>query len=371
MSTYCTIQGKLSGNVIDIQGASKESGALLDAFPDKKADNQLWEFVPDPAGSGYFFIKSKLSGNVIDIQGASTKSGALLDAFPQKTGVDPFNPETWPNNQLWAFNPDPAGSGYYFIRNKLSGNVIDIQGASKDSGARLDAYPQKATDNDNQLWKAVGGAFPGPVYTGLSWGPVGTGPAPNSGTVSSGGDECAYQVSVSIQQDGSCTLSGYYQNRGDVWWGTAPAQSFIIAFIVYDTCGRGYAFSYSGTVPSAPQNGSLVKWNLTSKCPIIAENWYPIAAKASGQAWWYNSWSESLWQVITGWVADMLPDLEQAGLDILQAFSGGAGGDGGDGGGDDEAQIKIKTPPPLPAGAPAGAVSTAHKAGPAVAGKGV
>ena len=31
------------------------------------------------------FIKSKLNGNVIDIQGASTKGGAGLDAFPQKT----------------------------------------------------------------------------------------------------------------------------------------------------------------------------------------------------------------------------------------------------------------------------------------------
>ena len=62
MSTYCTIQSKLSGK-IDIQKASKTAGALLDAFPPKSSenDNQLWEFVPDPANSGYYFIKSKLS----------------------------------------------------------------------------------------------------------------------------------------------------------------------------------------------------------------------------------------------------------------------------------------------------------------------
>ena len=82
--------------------------------------------------SAYYFIKSKLDGNVIDIQKASTKSGALLDAYPQKT--------TGTDNQLWEFVPDPAGSGYYFIKSKLNGKVIDIQGASFNSKAPLDAY---------------------------------------------------------------------------------------------------------------------------------------------------------------------------------------------------------------------------------------
>jgi hypothetical protein len=95
----------------------------------------------------YYFIKSKLDDNVIDIQNASTKSGALLDAYPQKT--------TGTDNQLWEFVPDPAGSGYYFIKSKLNGKVIDIQGASFNSKASLDAYPQKAAGtvqkSNNQL----------------------------------------------------------------------------------------------------------------------------------------------------------------------------------------------------------------------------
>src|SRR5580693_3141962 len=100
--------------------------------------------------STFCAIASKLSGNVIDIQEASTKAGALLDAFPpKKTGAD---------NQLWDFIPDPAGSGYHFIRNRLSGNVIDIQQASIKAGALLDAFPAKKTAADNQLWKVVNGA---------------------------------------------------------------------------------------------------------------------------------------------------------------------------------------------------------------------
>jgi hypothetical protein len=156
---YYFIQSKLDGNVIDIAGASTKSGAGLDVYPQKAtgADNQLWEFILDPAGSGYYFIKSKLNGNVIDIQDASTKSGALLDAYPQKAAAA--------DNQLWEFVLDPAGSGYYFIVSKLNGYVIDIQGASTKSGALLDTYPLKVTGYDNQLWAAAGGDFPAVVKT--------------------------------------------------------------------------------------------------------------------------------------------------------------------------------------------------------------
>jgi hypothetical protein len=139
----------LNGNVIDSEGASTQDGALLDAWPQKLTgnDNQLWEVTLDPAGSGYVVLQSSLNGNVIDIQGASTQAGALLDAWPLKpTGND---------NQLWEFIPDPAGSGYYFIQSKLNGNVIDIQGASIQAGAALDAWPQKPSGNDNQLWILV------------------------------------------------------------------------------------------------------------------------------------------------------------------------------------------------------------------------
>jgi hypothetical protein len=55
---------------------------------------------------------------------------------------------------------------YYFIKSKLDGNVIDIQDIKGDdttSGALLDAYPQKTTGTDNQLWSVVGGEFPSPV----------------------------------------------------------------------------------------------------------------------------------------------------------------------------------------------------------------
>src|SRR6516165_2255756 len=127
VTDYVFIRSKL-GNVIDVAGASTAPGTPLDAYPQKSTatDNQLWQFVADPAG--YCFIVSKLNGNVIDIAGASTASGTPLDAYP-RTGTD---------NQLWQIVPDPAGSGYVFIKSKLNGNVIDVAGASTASGTPLD-----------------------------------------------------------------------------------------------------------------------------------------------------------------------------------------------------------------------------------------
>jgi hypothetical protein len=155
---YYFIQSKLDdGYVIDIVGDSTKAGAGLDVFPQTSgADNQLWQFVLDPAGSGFYYIQSKLNGNVVDIEGASTKPGALLDAFPQKPSAE---------NQLWEFVADPAGSGYFFIVSRLTGMVIDIQGASTQSKALLDVFPLKLSGYDNQLWNVVDGQFPSTIKT--------------------------------------------------------------------------------------------------------------------------------------------------------------------------------------------------------------
>ena len=315
------IKSKL-GNVIDVQGASKNAGAPLDAWPQKSSDNdnQQWEFVPDPDGSGYFFIKSSLDGNVIDIQENSDAAGALLDAFPQKSSNN--------RNQLWSFVPDPAGSGYYFIPSALDGNVVDVQGGSSKDGALLDAFPQHASNYDNQLWAPVDGTFPPPLHNSLSWGPEGTGPPPNGPTAMSGSNEAAYQVSVTINEDGSCTFSGYYQNRGDVPIVTAPPQSFNVGCIVLDTFGHAYSFTYSGNIPSAPQAGSLVKWDIPQKCPVIADNWYAIAAKNHFTAFARNSTDMSIGDFLssfwTTYGSDIETGIEDAG-EVIAAIAAVAG----------------------------------------------
>ncbi|HYM04027.1 MAG TPA: RICIN domain-containing protein [Stellaceae bacterium] len=161
MADYFVIKSKMNGNVIDILGASPAEAAPLDAYPRNSPDtnNQLWEFVADPGGSGYFFIKSKMNGYVVDISGASMSSGATLDAFPQK----PAGKTQQNDNQLWLFLQDPKNANDCFIVSRLNGNVIDIKGANTAPAATLDAFPLKPSGFNNQLWSVVGGSFPSPL----------------------------------------------------------------------------------------------------------------------------------------------------------------------------------------------------------------
>jgi hypothetical protein len=197
MSNYYFIKNKLNGNVLDIQQNSTAAGALLDVYPQKSSgnDNQLWEFVPDPLNSGYYFIKSKLDGNVVDIQQASLNDGASLDAYPQKSGAS----ETL--NQLWQFVTDPAGSGYFFIMSKLNGNVVDVREASTAAGALLDVYPMKSNGTNNQLWQVVGGSFPATVATVSD---INLGSNQNYIFYSSCNDLSAGSVTIEITEDIVC-----------------------------------------------------------------------------------------------------------------------------------------------------------------------
>ncbi len=214
MSTFYKIKNKLSGNVIAIHGAAKTPAWLEEvAAKATDSDEQLWEFVPDPDGSGYSFIRSKLNGYVVDVNGAGTTPGTLLDSYPQKT--------TARANQLWGFYEDAKARGYCFIESQMNGDVIEVKHARKQPGGLLDVHPQKTKHNDHQLWTVVHGKFPAKpkeLPTTLRWLNQGTG----SGVASSGATECAFDVNLAISKDGTSRFWGSYTNRGDVPIITAP-----------------------------------------------------------------------------------------------------------------------------------------------------
>jgi hypothetical protein len=190
--SYYFIKSKLSGNVIDIAGASTSSGAKVDAYPQKSSgtENQMWEFVADPGGSGYFLIKSQLDGSVIEVPGLLALPGVGLDV----TSLVDYNP-----GQLWQFYEDPAGSGYFYIMSKLNGYVIDIEGGSKTAGALLDSYPPKSSGTDNQLWQVVGGSFP-KTYGSVAAPSAGLGSNSNY-LMSNCGNMTDVSVMVNVTQD--------------------------------------------------------------------------------------------------------------------------------------------------------------------------
>lgn len=138
MPTYYNIQSQVTNPggvplVIDIQGggATPSKNTPLDAYTPTGGDNQLWALEPDPSGSGYFYIESPLKDPdghtlVIDIRGG-------LSAPPKQTHLDAYSQKSKDyDNQLWKFVEGPPG--WYFIQSIQKdpyGNtlVIDIPGA--------------------------------------------------------------------------------------------------------------------------------------------------------------------------------------------------------------------------------------------------
>jgi hypothetical protein len=91
---------------------------------------------------GYSFIKSKLNGMVLDVQGANSTEGTPTIMWSRKdSGIE---------NQLWAFESGPEG--YFFIKSKLNGMVLDVQGANSTEGTPTIMWSRKDSGIENQLW---------------------------------------------------------------------------------------------------------------------------------------------------------------------------------------------------------------------------
>lgn len=149
MPNFYLIWTKLDpASVIDSRMRSGPSVGLQ-VFPanQPESDNQLWQFVPDPRGTRFCLLKSKLGLYVVDVKGgkASDRGTPLQIHVQNESGFD--------DNQLWDFVPDPAGSGYFFIKSKLGDFVIDVKGASAAPHTPLQLYPQKPPGlTQGQLW---------------------------------------------------------------------------------------------------------------------------------------------------------------------------------------------------------------------------
>lgn len=240
MSNTFEIKSKLddsAGNQLVIDVAAKNEGASVDASERNGSNNQFWEAVADPKHPGYFFIQSLQHDSdgkpvVIDIQGVSKASemadGTKLDAYESKSG---FN-----ENQLWTIALDPntkpnistpsvGQQDYIFIQSYLKNAagtpyVVDILGWVSGTklpggGTRLDAYHQKTSDTQNQLWRleAQTGKF-SPKITSLASGFQILGKNPGSGAY-------AVVTGAGFQAGATLALVGtYVDNNGNLTQGS-------------------------------------------------------------------------------------------------------------------------------------------------------
>jgi hypothetical protein len=142
-----------SGLVLDVKGASKDAGTLVQQWTPNGGTNQQWTL--RRFGTGLLYeIVSVNSGLVLDVEGRSTSAGA---------GIDQYFAQGTPN-QLWNIYRRPGTTqGYAIVSEQVSpapyspgrlsspaNLVLDVPGLSTAPGTAIQQY----TENDglNQQW---------------------------------------------------------------------------------------------------------------------------------------------------------------------------------------------------------------------------
>jgi alpha-L-fucosidase 2 len=119
-----------SGKAADINGASTAAGAVLVQWSVNSGNNQQFDFVD--AGSGYWRIRARHSGMVLQVSGTGT--GADITQQPTSSAT----------SQQWQVTDH--GGGTVSLVNRASGLAMDVWSASSADGARI------------SQWNASGGA---------------------------------------------------------------------------------------------------------------------------------------------------------------------------------------------------------------------
>jgi endoglucanase len=95
-SNIVTLTNGYSSQVLDVAGASKTAGALVDQWPNNnQAANEEWQIVS--LGDSKYELTSVNSGLALDVVGASTSTGAKIDQYTYHSGT----------NQQWTFTAVP------------------------------------------------------------------------------------------------------------------------------------------------------------------------------------------------------------------------------------------------------------------------
>lgn len=131
-STYQIASSKRISAAVDVSSASTSNGAAIQLWDSNNTDAQRW--VVEDAGSGYVFLKSANSGKVLDVAGGSTAPSTRVQQYDlNKTRA-----------QKWV--PVKNENGTVTFYSALGGGlVLDVTGGSTESGAALQTYRGNAT----------------------------------------------------------------------------------------------------------------------------------------------------------------------------------------------------------------------------------
>lgn len=124
-----------SGKLMDISGVSTSAGALLQQWSATGGLNQQFDFID--SGSGYYRIRARHSGLVLQVAG--NNAGANITQ----------QPDTNATTQQWRVVDQ--GNGVVSLVNRASNLAMDVWNVSTADGARISQYT--LTGNPNQRFQ--------------------------------------------------------------------------------------------------------------------------------------------------------------------------------------------------------------------------
>ncbi|WP_158299943.1 RICIN domain-containing protein [Glycomyces paridis] len=134
--TWYTVTSRLSGLVLDVEGASTATGAQLVQQTATGAASQQFRFID--AGNGYYRIQVRHSNLVLDVYEWNASNGATIAQWTDLGGT----------NQQWRATET---DGHYIFTNRFSGKNLDLWEHSTAPGTRISQYDP--TGAANQQWR--------------------------------------------------------------------------------------------------------------------------------------------------------------------------------------------------------------------------
>ncbi|WP_199041026.1 RICIN domain-containing protein [Glycomyces salinus] len=124
-SAWYVIESRSSGLVMDIEGASTQTGAELRQQHRTDATNQQFRFVD--SGDGYYRVQARHSDLVLDVWERNADNGATIAQYNDQNGT----------NQQWQVQE--SGEYVTFV-SRFSGKALDVWERSTEPGGRISQY---------------------------------------------------------------------------------------------------------------------------------------------------------------------------------------------------------------------------------------
>ncbi|MGM1064948.1 PQQ-dependent sugar dehydrogenase, partial [Saccharothrix sp. Mg75] len=126
-----------SGKALDVYGRATNDGARISQYARNDGAWQQWRFVD--SGGGYYRLRSRHSGKVLDFPSTADRTGLVQNADADRTGQQ--------------FRLADSDNGHVRLLNRASGKAVDVLGSSTSDGARVVQQPDSGTAG--QQWRLV------------------------------------------------------------------------------------------------------------------------------------------------------------------------------------------------------------------------